>query len=89
MREIRVEKVVLNIGVGAGGDKLAKAEKVIEMIAEQRPSRTLAKKSVRDWGVKLGEPIGCRVTLRGELAAFSGLTQHREALTVGYNYVKE
>lgn len=68
MREIQIEKVVLNIGVGEGGDKLAKAEKVLESITKQKPSRTLAKKSVREWSVKRGEPIGCMVTLRGEKA---------------------
>lgn len=68
MKEIRVGKVVLNIGVGEGGDKLAKAEKVIEMIGGQKPSRTYAKKSVRDWKIKEGEPIGCVTTLRGDLA---------------------
>ncbi|MEM3421610.1 MAG: 50S ribosomal protein L5 [Candidatus Hadarchaeum sp.] len=68
MRQIRVEKVVLNIGVGEGGDRLAKAEKVLEMIAGQRPARTHARKSVRDWRIKKGEPIGCKVTLRGERA---------------------
>lgn len=65
MREIRVEKVVLNMGTGEGGDKLAKAEKVLEDIAGQKPVRTFAKKSVREWGVKRGSPIGCMVTLRG------------------------
>ncbi|MGC8816569.1 MAG: 50S ribosomal protein L5 [Candidatus Hadarchaeum sp.] len=68
MREIRVEKVVLNIGVGEGGDRLAKAERVMEMIAGQKPTRTYARKSVRDWRVKKGEPIGCKVTLRGDRA---------------------
>jgi large subunit ribosomal protein L5 len=68
MREIRVEKVVLNIGAGGGGDKLANAEKVLERIAGQKPARTYAKKSVREWGVRRGAPIGCIVTLRGRKA---------------------
>ncbi len=69
MREIRIEKVVLNMGVGEGGDKLVKAEKVLESIAGQKPARTCAKKLVREWGVKLGAPIGCMVTLRGKRAS--------------------
>ena len=68
MREIRIEKVTLNIGVGEGGDKLVKAEKVLESIAGQKPTRTYAKRTIREWGMKRGEPIGCKVTLRGELA---------------------
>ncbi len=64
MREIRIEKVVLNMGTGEGGDKLANAEKVLETIAQQKPARTHVKKPVREWGTKLGSPIGCRVTLR-------------------------
>ena len=68
MREIRIDKVVLNIGTGEGGDKLANAEKVLESIAGQKPRRAHAKKAVREWGVKEGTPIGCTVTLRRERA---------------------
>ena len=68
MREIWIEKVTLNIGVGEGGDKLVKAEKVLESIAGQKPTRTYAKRMIREWRIKRGEPIGCKVTLRGELA---------------------
>jgi large subunit ribosomal protein L5 len=68
MRDIRIDKVVLNMGIGEGGDKLTNAEKVLERIAKQKPARTYAKKPVRDWGVKLGSPIGCVVTLRGKRA---------------------
>lgn len=68
MREIRIEKVILNIGVGEGGDKLVKAEKVLNDVAKQKPTRTYAKTTVREWRVKKGEPIGCMVTLRGERA---------------------
>lgn len=68
MKEIRVDKVVLNMGVGEGGDKLAKAESVMGKIASQKPARTYAKGSIRDWGVKQHAPIGCKVTLRGRKA---------------------
>ena len=68
MRVPRIEKVVVNIGVGEGGDKLQKAEKVLEMVTGVKPSRTLSKVANRDWGLREGGPIGVRVTLRGEPA---------------------
>ena len=66
MRAPRIEKIVVNIGVGEGGDKLVKAEKVMEMVTGKKPSRTLSKVTNRDWGLREGSPIGVRVTLRGE-----------------------
>jgi len=68
MREIKIEKVVLNIGVGEGGDKLAKAESILEKITGRKPTRTYARKTIREWNVKRGMPIGCKVTLRGKTA---------------------
>ncbi len=68
MRGIRVEKVVVNVGVGEAGDKLAKARKVLELVTQQAPTQTVARTSVRDWGVRRGMPIGAKVTLRGEAA---------------------
>lgn len=68
MMQPRIEKVVVNIGVGEGGDKLQKAEKVMEMVTGAQPSRTLSKVANRDWGLRVGGPIGVRVTLRGEAA---------------------
>jgi len=68
MRVPRIEKVVVNIGVGEGGEKLQKAERVMEMVTGVKPSRTLSKVTNRDWGLRVGAPIGVRVTLRGEEA---------------------
>jgi large subunit ribosomal protein L5 len=68
MREIRVEKVVVNVGVGEAGDKLGKAQKVLQLVTQQKPAQTLAHAGVRDWGVRKNMPIGTKVTLRGEEA---------------------
>ena len=68
MRSIRVEKVVVNVGVGEAGDKLAKARKVLELVTKQAPTQTVARTAVRDWGVRRGMPIGTKVTLRGGAA---------------------
>lgn len=68
MREIRIEKVVVNIGVGEAGEKLVKAQKVLELVTEQKSTQTLAHQGVRDWGVRRNMPIGTKVTLRGKHA---------------------
>lgn len=68
MRQPRIEKVVLNVGVGEGGEKLLKAEKVLNLLTQRKPVRTLAKVTSKDWGLKPGVPIGCKVTLRGAQA---------------------
>lgn len=65
MRDIRIEKVVVNIGVGEAGEKLVKAQKVIELVTKQKSVQTLSHQAVRDWGVRRNMPIGTRVTLRG------------------------
>jgi large subunit ribosomal protein L5 len=68
MRDIRIEKVVVNIGVGEAGDKLLKAQKVLEMLTGQKAIQTISRKTIRDWGIRKGMPIGAKVTLRGERA---------------------
>ncbi|AEH35655.1 50S ribosomal protein L5 [Halopiger xanaduensis] len=66
MREPRVEKVVVHMGVGQGGRELGKAEDIIEEVTEQESVRTQAKKTEPDFGIRQGDPIGAKVTLRGE-----------------------
>lgn len=68
MRDIRIEKVVVNVGVGEAGEKLVKAQKVLELVTKQKSVQTLSHQAVRDWGVRRNMPIGTRVTLRGDPA---------------------
>ena len=66
MRQLHVEKVVVNIGVGEAGERLVKAEKVLEMVTGHKPVETISKTVNRDLGIRVGMPLGCKVTLRGE-----------------------
>ena len=68
MREPRVEKVVVHMGVGQGGRELGKAEDIIEEVTGQESVRTQAKKTEPDFGIRQGDPIGTKVTLRDEAA---------------------
>jgi large subunit ribosomal protein L5 len=68
MRRPRIEKVVVNFGVGASGEKLVKAMNVLESLTGQKPVQGISKRTIRDWGIRKGEPISCKVTLRGEKA---------------------
>ncbi len=64
MRNIRLEKAVVNIGVGDAGERLLKAVKVLAMVTGKKPVRTIAKTTNRDLGIRQGQDIGCKVTLR-------------------------
>jgi len=66
MRTVRLEKVTVNIGVGEAGERLVKAEGVLSKLAGQKPVRTKARDIQREWGIRRGQDIGVKVTLRGE-----------------------
>jgi len=66
MKEIKLEKVVLNMGVGKSGDAIETAKTALEQIAGKKTSSRNAKKAYRDWGVRKGEPIGVAVTVRND-----------------------
>lgn len=68
MKQLHVEKVTVNIGVGEAGERLAKAQKVLEMVTGQTSVQTISKNVNRDLGIRVGMPLGCKVTLRGETA---------------------
>ena len=65
----RISKVTLNMGVGeALSDKklLEKAVEDMTLISGQKPLGTKVRKSVANFKIRDGMPIGCKVTLRGE-----------------------
>lgn len=68
MVQPRIEKVVVNMSVGKSGEPLEKAAKVLEQLTGQKSCKRKAKKTIRDFGVRKGEPIACLVTLRDEKA---------------------
>lgn len=68
MRRVFIGKVVVNMGVGESGERLAKAAKLLEELTGQKPSFRKARKSIKEFGVKKGENIAVMVTLRGEKA---------------------
>ncbi len=66
MREIYVDKVVVNIGVGEAGEELEKGIKILELVTKKKAVKTVAKVKLPTWGIRPGLPIGCKTTLRGK-----------------------
>jgi large subunit ribosomal protein L5 len=65
----RLEKIVINMGVGeavADGKKIDAAVRDLTLIAGQKPVVTRAKKSIATFKVRENMPLGCKVTLRGD-----------------------
>ncbi|MDI6703457.1 MAG: 50S ribosomal protein L5 [bacterium] len=65
----RIEKIVINMGIGDATQDIKLLDKAMEeltLITGQRPVKTYAKKSVAGFKLKKGMPIGCKVTLRRE-----------------------
>ena len=69
MQVPKLDKIVINMGVGEAKDNakaLDAAIKDLETISGQKAVITKAKKSVANFKLREGMPIGCKVTLRGE-----------------------
>jgi len=69
MEAPKLDKIVVNIGCGdaSHNSKLLDAAMAdLEAITGQKPIITKAKKSIASFKIRAGQPIGCKVTLRGE-----------------------
>ena len=70
----KLEKIVINMGVGDGSKDekfITAAVKDLELITGQKPVVTKARKSIAGFKVREGQPIGVKVTLRGENMYYS------------------
>ena len=69
MQVPKIEKVVINMGIGEAKENvkiLDAAASDLQTITGQKPVITKAKKSIANFKIREGMPIGCKVTLRGD-----------------------
>ena len=69
MIQTKIDKVVVNISVGKSGEPLERASRILKELTGQNSCKRKAKKTIRDFGIRKGEPIACLVTLRKARAA--------------------
>ena len=66
----KLEKVVINVGVGEAIQDKKALDTIVQNVAQitgQQPVTTKAKKSISNFKLREGMPIGCKVTLRGRI----------------------
>ena len=68
MQQVQIAKATVNIGVGEAGERLVRAENLLTSITNQKPVRTISKVTNPEFGIRKGQPVACKVTLRGESA---------------------
>jgi large subunit ribosomal protein L11e len=65
MRQLQIDKLVINCCVGEAGDRLTRAAKVLEQLTDKKPVYCQARYTVRTFGIRRNEKIAVYVTVRG------------------------
>ena len=68
MREIKIEKLTLNVGAGRDENRLAKGEILLKKLTNKNPVKTITKKRIATWDLRPGLAVGCKLTIRGKEA---------------------
>ncbi len=66
MKDIRADKVTINIGCGGDNNSIERAKKLIAMFAKDKKSVVTLSKRRSTFGIAKGKPVGVKVTLRGD-----------------------
>jgi len=68
MKQIKVEKITLNCGAGVEARKLERSEKLLKMLGDGKVIRTHSKRRIPTFGIRIGQEIGCKITIRKKKA---------------------
>ncbi len=68
MKNIRIEKLTINMGTGTNQDQMKKGQKLIQALTGIAPVKTVTQKRIPGWNLRPGLPIGLKLTLRKDAA---------------------
>ncbi len=68
MKEILIDKIVVNMGVGGDPDEMKRAQKIMDVVTKRKSIQTKTQMKAPEWGLRPGLAIGLKVTFRGKSA---------------------
>ena len=64
----KIAALIINVSLGVSGDPIERAKTIVRNLTNQEPVETIAKQTWRSWGIRKHQPVGIKVTLRGQPA---------------------